>query len=81
MKLNKKANAVILDVIYVETYSRFFLIQISWIGDSTLRLQGCIKKFFNYIWSEQTIQIQMAGSEWGIYERHLVEVNLNGLSY
>ena len=23
----------------------------------------------------------MAGSEWGIYERHLVEVNLNGLSY
>ena len=53
----------------------------SCIGDSTLRLKGCINDIFGHICCEEVFQIQKAGIKWSIYARHLREVSLNGLPY
>ena len=51
------------------------------IGESTLRLKGCINDIFSKICCEEVSQIQKTGLEWSIYARHLREVSLNGLPY
>ena len=56
-------------------------IKSSWIGDSTLRLKGCIDSIFNQICCKEVSHMQKKGLEWSIYARHLREVWLNGLPY
>ena len=51
------------------------------IGESALRLKGCINDIFSKICCEEVSQIQKTGLEWSIYARHLREVSLNGLPY
>ena len=53
----------------------------SCIGDSTLRLKGCINDAFSYIFCGEVSQIQKTGIEWSVYVRHLREVSQNGLPY
>ena len=54
----------------------------SCIGESTLRLKGCINDIFNKICCDKVYKIKKTiGLEWSIYERRLREVSLNGLPY
>ena len=55
----------------------------SCIGESTLRLKGCINDIFNKICYDKVYKIKKKkkGSKWSIYERRLREVSLNGLPY